>query len=147
MRVFRVLPAILDLNQASSMADSDVGKLFLGGISRDTSEATLGNHFSKYGEVSSSIIAKDRITGTPRGFGFVTFSDPSSVDKALQDHHVIGGRTVSFLFQTLDYILEKFQSFFLNVSGLCVCRPAWNPRFFFVLLWYFCEFMLRLCVV
>lgn len=94
MRVFRVLPAILDLNQASSMADSDVGKLFVGGISRDTSEATLRSHFSKYGDVSSSIIAKDRITGTPRGFGFITFSDPSSVDKALQDHHVIGGRTV-----------------------------------------------------
>lgn len=77
------------------MADSDVGKLFVGGISRDTSDVTLRNHFTKYGDVSSSIIAKDRLTGAPRGFGFVTFSDPSSVDKALLDHHhVIAGRTV-----------------------------------------------------
>lgn len=95
----RVLPpTILDLSEegeeAPSMADSDVGKLFVGGISRDTSEATLRDHFIKYGDVSSSIIARDRLTGGPRGFGFVTFVEPSCVDKALLDHHVIGGRTV-----------------------------------------------------
>lgn len=76
------------------MADSDVGKLFVGGISRDTSDVTLKDHFSKYGDVSSSIIAKDRLNGTPRGFGFVTFSDASSVDFALRDQHFIAGRMV-----------------------------------------------------
>ncbi|KMT19069.1 hypothetical protein BVRB_1g014680 [Beta vulgaris subsp. vulgaris] len=76
------------------MADSDVGKLFVGGISRDTTDVTLRDHFTKYGDVSSSIIAKDRLSGGPRGFGFVTFSDASSVDQALRDHHVIAGRAV-----------------------------------------------------
>ncbi|XP_021724221.1 RNA-binding protein Musashi homolog Rbp6-like [Chenopodium quinoa] len=76
------------------MADSDVGKLFVGGISRDTSDANLRDYFGKYGEVSSSIVVKDRLTNTPRGFGFVTFVDPSSVDDALRVQHVISGRPV-----------------------------------------------------
>ncbi|KAH9615529.1 hypothetical protein KSS87_022347 [Heliosperma pusillum] len=77
------------------MADTDVGKLFVGGISRDTSDVTLRDHFSKYGVVSYSVIAKDRITGLPRGFGFITFSDPSSLNNALlHSHHLINGRTV-----------------------------------------------------
>lgn len=75
----------------------DEAKLFVGGISRETSEETLRNYFSKYGVVSHSLIAKDKITKFPRGFGFVVFSDPSSAARALQDNHVILGRTVSFL--------------------------------------------------
>lgn len=75
----------------------DEAKLFVGGISRETSEETLRNYFSKYGVVSHSLIAKDKITKFPRGFGFVVFSDPSSAARALQDSHVILGRTVSFL--------------------------------------------------
>ncbi|CAO2817732.1 unnamed protein product [Amaranthus hypochondriacus] len=77
------------------MADSDVGKLFIGGISRDTTDATLKDYFTKYGDVSSSNVAKDRVTGIPRGFGFVTFANPSSVDNVLRnDHHFIAGKTV-----------------------------------------------------
>lgn len=74
--------------------ESDQGKLFVGGISRETTEATLKDHFSKYGNVVNSVVAKDRNTKIPRGFGFVLFSEPFSADKALQDTHVILGRTV-----------------------------------------------------
>jgi heterogeneous nuclear ribonucleoprotein A1/A3 len=38
---------------------------------------------------------KDKHTRMPRGFGFVTFSDPSVIDRVLEDEHVIDGRTVS----------------------------------------------------
>lgn len=76
------------------MEDLDKSKLFCGGIPRDTSDAMLKDHFSKYGTVVSSVIAKDRETGRPRGFAFVTFSDPSAVDLALQDTHEILGRMV-----------------------------------------------------
>ncbi|KAF8410258.1 hypothetical protein HHK36_002783 [Tetracentron sinense] len=74
--------------------DSDRGKLFVGGVSRETSEDALKDHFNKYGEVVESVIMRDRSTGNTRGFGFVQFSDPSVADKALQDKHVILGRTV-----------------------------------------------------
>ncbi|KAJ8537823.1 hypothetical protein K7X08_014363 [Anisodus acutangulus] len=76
------------------MEDLDRSKLFCGGIPRDTSEHMLKEHFSKYGTVVSSVIAKDRETGRPRGFAFVSFSDPFAVDIALQDTHEILGRMV-----------------------------------------------------
>ncbi|XP_059636698.1 heterogeneous nuclear ribonucleoprotein 1-like [Cornus florida] len=76
------------------MVDSDQSKLFIGGISKHASEDTLRDHFGKYGDVVWSLIAKDPNTRSSRGFGFVSFSDPSAVDKALQDTHVILKRTV-----------------------------------------------------
>ncbi|XP_061946914.1 heterogeneous nuclear ribonucleoprotein 1-like [Populus nigra] len=36
----------------------------------------------------------DRKTGQPRGFGFVTYSDPSAVDQVVQDTHIINGKQV-----------------------------------------------------
>lgn len=55
-------------------------------------------HFGKYGEIIDSVIMKDRKTGQPRGFGFVTYSDPSVVDKVIQDTHIINGKQVGLLF-------------------------------------------------
>lgn len=77
--------------------DVEERKLFVGGIPRGTSEDTLRDHFSKYGVVSHLLVAKDQITKLPRGFAFVVFSDAASAARALQDRHVIRGRTVSFL--------------------------------------------------
>lgn len=75
--------------------DSDEAKLFVGGISRVTSDDALKKHFGKYGTVLGCSIAKDRITKNSRGFGFVWFSESSAADKALQDTHVILGKTAS----------------------------------------------------
>ncbi|XP_048232799.1 heterogeneous nuclear ribonucleoprotein 1 [Ricinus communis] len=74
--------------------DSDEGKLFIGGIAWDTTEDTLREHFNQYGDVSQAVIMRDKTTGRPRGFGFVVFSDPSILDRVLQDQHTIAGRTV-----------------------------------------------------
>ncbi|KAJ8773283.1 hypothetical protein K2173_028460 [Erythroxylum novogranatense] len=74
--------------------EAEKAKLFVGGISRETSEEALTNHFSKYGHVLGSLVAKDRNAGNPRGFGFVWFSETSFADEALKDAHVILGRTV-----------------------------------------------------
>uniref|UniRef100_A0A3N7G7M3 RRM domain-containing protein n=1 Tax=Populus trichocarpa TaxID=3694 RepID=A0A3N7G7M3_POPTR len=37
---------------------------------------------------------KDRKTEQPRGFGLVTYSDPSAVDQVIQDTHTINGKQV-----------------------------------------------------
>ncbi|XP_008782529.1 heterogeneous nuclear ribonucleoprotein 1-like isoform X2 [Phoenix dactylifera] len=57
-------------------------------------EETFSKHFEKYGEITDSVIMKDKHTHMPRGFGFVTFADPSVVDNVLEDEHVIDGRMV-----------------------------------------------------
>ncbi|XXG89832.1 hypothetical protein AAC387_Pa12g1740 [Persea americana] len=74
--------------------DSDQGKLFIGGVSWETTEEKLKEHFENYGEVSQTLIMRDKNTGRPRGFAFVVFADPSILDRVLQDRHTIDGRTV-----------------------------------------------------
>lgn len=74
--------------------DSDHGKIFIGGISWDTSEERLKDYFGQYGQVVDVVIMKDRTTGRARGFGFVVFGDPSVADRVIQEKHTIDGRTV-----------------------------------------------------
>jgi len=73
---------------------SSPGKIFIGGLSRSTTSSAFTKHFSKYGELTDSVIMKDRVTGQPRGFGFVTYADPSVIDKVIQDKHILDGKTV-----------------------------------------------------
>lgn len=70
------------------------GKIFIGGLAKDTTYAAFNKHFEKYGEITDSVIMKDRYTGQPRGFGFVTYADPSVVDSVIEDTHVINGKQV-----------------------------------------------------
>ncbi|CAI0456287.1 unnamed protein product [Linum tenue] len=72
------------------------GKIFIGGLARETTPAVAQfiKHFGKYGEITDSVIMKDRKTGQPRGFGFVTYADPSVVDQVIQDTHIINGKQV-----------------------------------------------------
>ena len=47
------------------------------------------------------MIMKDRYTGQPRGFGFITYADPSVVDRVIEDTHVINGKQVKNILQLL----------------------------------------------
>ncbi|PON48169.1 Splicing factor-like protein [Parasponia andersonii] len=70
------------------------GKLFVGSVSWDTTEENFADYFRRYGEITDSIIMYDKQSGRPRGFGFVTFSDPAVADKVLEQGHVIDSREV-----------------------------------------------------
>ena len=59
-------------------------KLYIGGISYDTNEDTLKNHFAQAGTVESATIITDRITGRSRGFGFVEMSSDEEAQKAIE---------------------------------------------------------------
>eukprot|EP00250_Pteridium_aquilinum_P001000 c11180_g1_i1 orf=467-1933(-) len=74
--------------------DTDQGKLFIGGISWETTEEKLKDYFQAFGEVIEAVIMKDRATGRARGFGFVVFADPSVADVVVLDKHIIDGRSV-----------------------------------------------------
>ena len=74
--------------------DSDQGKLFIGGISWETTEEKLKEYFENYGDVVQTVVMRDKTTGRLRGFGFVVFADPSILDRVLQDKHTIDARIV-----------------------------------------------------
>lgn len=71
-------------------------KLFVGGISWNTTEDALREAFEQFGEVSEATIVVDRQTGRSRGFGFVTFSDDANADRAREqlDGTQLDGRTI-----------------------------------------------------
>lgn len=61
-------------------SNMDAGKIFVGGLSWQTTEETLRYHFEQYGEVSSVEVMRDRNTGDPRGFAFVVFKSDETVE-------------------------------------------------------------------
>jgi len=74
---------------------AEVGKLFVGGMSWQTTEDTMSSYFSRFGEVEECIVMKDRNTGNPRGFGFIKFKDPECVDQVLSAKpHVLDDKAV-----------------------------------------------------
>lgn len=82
-------------NNVAPMDDHERGKLFVGGLSWETTQDTLQRYFSRYGEVIDCVVMKNNETGRSRGFGFVTFADPDNVDRALENGpHTLDGRTI-----------------------------------------------------
>ena len=75
---------------------SDEGKLFIGGLSFDTTEQSLEEAFSKYGAISNVHVARHRETQDPRGFGFVTFENPEDAKDASagMNGQSVDGRTI-----------------------------------------------------
>lgn len=74
--------------------ESDLGKLFIGGISWDTDEDRLREYFQGFGEVVEAVIMRDRASGRARGFGFIVFSDPAVAERVVLEKHLIDGRMV-----------------------------------------------------
>lgn len=59
-------------------------KIFVGGLSWDTTEEDLIQCFSQFGPIENVNIKYNAITGHPRGFGFITFVDDGSIDAVLE---------------------------------------------------------------
>ena len=59
-------------------------KLFVGGMSYNTTEDTLKETFSKAGTVESVTIIIDKISGRSKGFGFVEMSSEEEAQKAIE---------------------------------------------------------------
>ena len=59
-------------------------KLFVGNLPHSATDQTLNEFVSGAGfQVASAVVIRDRMTGTPRGFGFVELADGASVQRAI----------------------------------------------------------------
>ncbi|KAL0127915.1 hypothetical protein PUN28_003282 [Cardiocondyla obscurior] len=73
----------------------DERKLFIGGLSRNTTDKELRDHFGKFGEIESISVKVDPYTGISRGFAFMVFTNPKTIDKLLASgEHYINKRKV-----------------------------------------------------
>jgi len=58
-------------------------KLFVGNLSFNTTENDLSDAFAAHGTVVEANLMMDRMSGRPRGFGFVTMSSAEEAQKAI----------------------------------------------------------------
>ena len=58
-------------------------RLFVGNLSKSTTEEELNTLFAQAGKVSAVEVIKERRSGESRGFAFVTMSEQNEADKAV----------------------------------------------------------------
>ncbi|XP_074709765.1 heterogeneous nuclear ribonucleoprotein A1 isoform X3 [Strix uralensis] len=70
-------------------------KLFIGGLSFETTDESLRSHFEQWGTLTDCVVMRDPNTKRSRGFGFVTYSSVEEVDAAMNARpHKVDGRVV-----------------------------------------------------
>jgi len=59
-------------------------KLFVGNLPHSATDATLSEFVTQAGfQVASALVVRDKMTGTPRGFGFVELGDGEDIQRAI----------------------------------------------------------------
>ncbi len=72
-------------------------KLYVGGLSYDTTADTLKETFAKAGAVETATVIIDRMSGRSKGFGFVEMTSDEEALKAIEmfNGKELDGRTVT----------------------------------------------------
>ena len=59
-------------------------KLFVGNLPHSTTDAALQEFVTNAGfQVASAVVVRDKMTGTPRGFGFVELGEGEDIQRAI----------------------------------------------------------------
>ncbi|XP_030208210.1 heterogeneous nuclear ribonucleoprotein A1b isoform X6 [Gadus morhua] len=70
-------------------------KLFIGGLSFETTDESLRAHFEQWGTLTDCVVMRDTGSKRSRGFGFVTYSTVEEVDAGMDARpHKVDGRMV-----------------------------------------------------
>jgi cold-inducible RNA-binding protein len=59
-------------------------RLFVGNLSWNTDDQSLGTAFERFGTVTDAKVITDRDTGRSRGFGFITFEKGEDAQEAIK---------------------------------------------------------------
>ncbi|XP_059998755.1 heterogeneous nuclear ribonucleoproteins A2/B1-like isoform X2 [Lagenorhynchus albirostris] len=71
-------------------------KLFIGGLSSETTEERLWNHYQQWEYLTDCVLVRDPVSQKSRRFGFVTFSSMAEVDAVMAARpHSTDGKTVT----------------------------------------------------
>ena len=60
-------------------------KLYVGNLPYTVTDENLKEMFSSLGEVTESAVISDKFSNRSKGFGFVTFADEASAEKAVKE--------------------------------------------------------------
>ncbi|XP_011078840.1 UBP1-associated protein 2C-like isoform X1 [Sesamum indicum] len=77
-------PSIAEEIKSVASADPALRKLFVRGLAWNTSSETLCAAFQEHGEIEEGAVIYDKATGKSRGYGFVTYKDMESAQRALK---------------------------------------------------------------
>uniref|UniRef100_A0A914HPS9 RRM domain-containing protein n=1 Tax=Globodera rostochiensis TaxID=31243 RepID=A0A914HPS9_GLORO len=81
--------------KAGSLEPEQFRKLFIGGLSLNTTDESLHAFYAQYGVLVDCIVMRDAQTKRSRGFGFVSFQSADEVDAAMTARpHTIDGKVV-----------------------------------------------------
>ncbi len=59
-------------------------RLYVGGLSYQTTDDVLRDAFAQAGTISSASVVTDKMTGRSRGFGFVEMENDGDAEKAIE---------------------------------------------------------------
>lgn len=106
---------------SSTQKESTSFKIFVGGLEPETTEDDLTEYFSEFGRVIERLIKVDIKTKRSRGFAFIGFKSPESVDRVLQvEHHYINGKKID-----CKRAMTKEDAYSLNRNLKDSCRKVY----------------------
>ncbi|XP_055077683.1 RNA-binding protein Musashi homolog 1-like isoform X2 [Periophthalmus magnuspinnatus] len=135
--LFFSLPPSLSLSSTlshSRLVFFSFRKMFVGGLSWQTTQEGLREYFGRFGDVKDCMVMRDPVTKRSRGFGFVTYEEQAGVDKVLaQSKHELDSKTidpkVAFPRRAQPKLVTRTKKIF--VGGLSVSTSIEDVRQYF----------------
>jgi len=81
----RLEDVVIGVARSTRRGDFGPTKLFVGGLSSETTTEDLRSSFSKFGEIVDVAVIADRATSQSRGFGFVTYQSSAAAETAIKE--------------------------------------------------------------
>ena len=75
-------------------AAREVYKLFIGGLTIETTEADIEQHFSRFGFVFDIFIIRNKESNLSKGYGFISCNNIKTYERILETEHHINGRLI-----------------------------------------------------